>query len=57
MQDTVEKYPDRENRTDDPAHDLKNLKSVYSLILFDGFPDNFTIRSLIRIAALFHDRM
>ena len=57
MQDTVEDHPDRENRTDDPAHELKNLKSVYSLILFDGFPDNFTIRSLIRIAALFHDKM
>ena len=55
MQDTVEDYPDHKHQTDDPAHDLKNPKGVYSLILFDGLRDKFTIRFLLWIAALFHD--
>ncbi len=36
MQDTVEDHPDKEDRTDEPGHELKEHESIHALAVFVG---------------------
>ncbi len=56
MHDNVENKPGNKNYNENTANNLENQKSIYSLVILDGFIDHITVRFFDEFFTGLHDK-